>query len=1075
MTDWHRPATSEAECRQRLAALTHQYRNGRKQFRSHDYDEVTVRADFIDPLFVALGWDVANTERKFGREREVVPEAKATGQRDRPDYAFMRMGKPKFFVEAKRPAVDPEAPQFIFQAKTYAYSRSAPACVLTNFDRFMMFHAAMVPNMDEPEVGRLPDFDLTFEEYAGKADLLWRVLGKPNVLQGSIENYVLDLFARRRRRPTDRQLSLFYIRGAKPVDKKFLDDLSSWRKMLAVAVAAAGHLHDAEAVAEAVQRILDRLVFIRVCEDRGIEPQIVLKPVLDGWINGVHPSLYKALVALFRHLEPEYNSHLFKPHFSEQLTFLDETPLRSIIEKLYPPQSPYQFDALPVDILGTVYERFLGETVEFDPRGDVEIVERPEVRHGGGIVYTPRWVVREIVQRTLGPRIQAKSPTALAKIRIIDPACGSGSFLLGAVEALFDAHLQWYRENAIADGEVTPEHRSDVFLDAAGELQLTVKKRREIILHCVFGVDKDPQAVEVAQLSLYLRILEGYGEQSFVKQRTLFKGALLPDLTKNIRNGNSLVTPSDIPQEALLDGDRLRRARAFDWNSNSRGFGRIMAKGGFDAVIGNPPYIRIQELVKVAPDEVEAMRSIYPAAKDGNFDIYVAFVEKGLKILKPTGGLGMIMPLRWHKANYGKALRMHIGSDAALAEIVDFGKEQVFEEVTTYTALQFFNAQRTSKIRYQWAAGGDDEEGLGETLRQHTRAYKGAGFESGDPWYVAVSPELADLFNRLRGSKHTLASASERISQGIKTGRDGTFVLHDAKLIGTDTIRGRSKESDRIIDVEVRACKWLVKSGEMRRFELRRPTRVVLFPYEVNHDGAVELIPFPELKKRWRKMAAYLEEHEATLRAREPKKVKGKTIRPFDEDGKWHRFSRFQNMDLPGLKKIVIADMLDANRFAYDDKAEVCFMGGAAGGYGIVLKDEWDYWAVTATLNSSLLEWMLRPPGFSDWYANGWFSGEARFIAGLPLVPPGHGATKKLADAGRHLHVAYAKLGAAVSESDVERWRTVIGAEEDEVDDLVFSAFRVAKEDRDAVRAQVAELRKLCSPAEDEDEPPTSV
>jgi hypothetical protein len=1065
--DWLKPATSEKECRERLALLSEQYAAGRSDFRSHDYDEATVRQDFIDPMFAALGWDVANMERKFGKEREVVPEAKATGQRDRPDYAFTRGGKPKFFVEAKRPAVDPHAPQFIFQAKTYAYSRSAPACVLTNFEHFMVFHAALAPHIDEPDVGRLTELDLTYENYAEKADLLWRVLGRPNVFDGSIENYVLDIFAQRRRRPTDRQLSLLYIRGAKPVDKTFLDHLSAWRGALAEALAKTNHMHDTEAVAEAVQRILDRLVFIRVCEDRGIEQQLVLKPVLDAWIDGQHPSLYSALVDLFHRLEPEYNSHLFKRHFSEGLKFADEGTLRRIIDQLYPPQSPYRFDALPVDILGTVYERFLGETVEFNQAGDVQIVETPEVRHRGGIVYTPRWVVREVVERTIGPRIHGKAPGALGNIRIIDPACGSGSFLLGAAEALFDAHLAWYRENALEDGKIVHEHRSDVFVDAADELQLTVKKRREIILHCLYGVDKDPQAVEVAQLSLYLRILEGYGEQSFIKQKTLFKGALLPDLSKNIRNGNSLITPSDIPQEVVFDDERLRRARAFDWNSPTRGFGRIAAQGGFDAVIGNPPYIRIQELKKFAPDEVDVMRAIYPAAADGNFDIYLAFVEKGLKILKPTGGLGLILPLRWTKANYGKALRERIGAEALLSDVVDFGADQVFEGVTTYTALQFFGAQRTSKIRYSWVNGGSDDEGLGSVVREHSRSYRGSGFENGKPWYLGVSPALSDLFDRLRSMENRLETAAKRISQGIKTGRDGIFVLHKATLRG-DVIRGTSKESDRVVEVEADACKWLIKSAEMQRYHLRRPSRAVMFPYAVSAEGKVRLLRFPQLKERWPHLAAYLEEHEEVLRAREPKIVGGRRELPFDKDDEWHQFSRFQNMDLPGLQKIVVADVLNYSRFAFDEGASVCFMGGAAGGYGIVLKPGWNYWAVTATLNSSILEWMLRPPGFSDWYAGAWFSGESRFIEGLPLLPPDHASTAKLAKAGERLHGAHQKLAEAVTDSDRERWRNVISSDETTIDELVFSAFRVSKEDRLAVRAQVEELRRLCGAGEEE-------
>lgn len=1059
--DMLKPAETVAECRARIRILVQEYARHRSHLRSTEYDETLARQDFIDPFFAALGWDVANFGRKFGKSREVVPEARIAESRDRPDYAFNIEGKVKFFVEAKRPGAEIGTPARVFQAKTYAYGRSAPLSLLFNFEEMLAYHSMLPPELEEPHVGRLPDLCLKYEQLEAKAETLWNVLGRDSAVNGSVERYVTELFSGPRRRSSDSTPSLMNLPGARLIDQEFLDSLSDWRERLARAFAESNELDDPDALTEAVQRVLDRLVFIRVCEDRAIEPKPLLRDALTQWMAGKHPSLYGALVTLFKRLEAEYNSHLFKRHFSEGLKLRDESVLQLIIDRLYPPRSPYRFDAIPVAILGTVYERFIGETVAFG-RDGVTIVPKPEVRHAGGVVYTPQWIVREIVARVLGPLIKGKGPDALAKIRVLDPACGSGSFLLGATDELFDAHLDWYRERTDEHGRVPASYRNDVFADSSGELHLTVQKRRQIITRSVFGVDKDPQAVEVAQLSLYLRILEGQGEESIMQQKTMlmFKGALLPDLTKNIRCGNSLIAPADVPEDIRDDEARSRRVRAFLWDDMSGGFGRIMKHGGFDAVVGNPPYIRIQELVRFAQDEVRILQTLYPGAADGNFDIYVAFVQKALGVLRDTGNLGYIMPLRWMKAHYGKEFRKSAAKSGYLMSVDDFGPEQIFAGVTTYTGLQFFSQRKSASIRYRRIAGGSEHRGLGRVIQEHKVPFRSLG---GAPWYLGQPADLRGLFTRLLASPHTLGTASERISQGIKTGRDKIFVLHDAERRGK-VIRGRSKALNRVVEVEADSCKWLIKSAQMRRYLLLAARRVVLFPYHVSAGGDATIIPFSKLETRWPLAAEYLAEHEMELREREGGR--------FARDDRWHQYSRHQNMDLPAQQKIVIADVLNMSRFAYDDTASVCFMGGAAGGYGIVVHPPHDPWVVTAVLNSTLSEWLLRPPGLSDWFAGGWFSGESRFIQGLPMLPPDGKGAPELSERSKRLHSAHRRAAEAVTDSERQRWSHVVAVAEEEVDAIVFDAFDVSKPQRAAIQSRVAELRQECgaTSAEDPDE-----
>lgn len=1043
LIDHHLPAKDLTECRTRLQDLVAQFQANHATVRTSAYDETTCRVDFIDPFFAALGWDVNNVARRFGKAREVVPEARALGQRDRPDYAFVVAGEVKFFVEAKKPSTQLLTPAHIFQTKTYAYSRSAPLAVLTNFERLAAYHAAVPPVEQAPNHGMLPEFDIPYTDYVKAADRLWAVLGRPNVQAGSIEQHIISLYSGTKRRHTQPQTWLFEVPGWKPVDRLFLEKLSEWRRRLAIIFAKSNKFEHPEHLAEAVQVVLDRMVIIRVCEDRGIETKHRLREAVSAWIERKTAALYPALVALFRSMDPQYNSHLFKKHFSEKLAVEDEQALQSIIEELYPPISNYRFDVLPVDILGTTYERFLAETVVMTD-GKVEVVEKQEVRHGGGVYYTPRWVVAAIVARTLGPLTANKPPGDLAKIRVLDPACGSGSFLLGAFQWLIDAHLDWYRANSLdAKGAVRHEYRNDVFIDGADELRMRVDRKREIAINSIFGVDKDPQAVEVAKLSLYLRVLEDLAGENL----QLLKSHLLPDLSKNICNGNSLIAPGDVPNLLMID-EATRRIRPFDWKTR-------FAKGGteakFHAIVGNPPYIRIQEMLVYAPEEVEIIRSVFPAALQGNFDIYLAFVERGLGLLHPKGLMGFIMPMRWLKANYGEGLRKLISDNRTLDAIVDFGPEQVFEDATTYTGLQFFSHARTATIRYSLTKVGHDALPIVPLVNRREHKYPARALGVG-PWYVGISPALRDLFEKLLSSKVTLGNTTQRISQGLKTGRDRVFVLHDAHHNQKDgTIRGYSKALDQIVEVEDAACKWLIKSGEMRRYHLRQSSRVVLFPYDVNDSGVAQLIPFWKLASRWPLLAEYLEKREDDLRMRERNR--------FDLDGSWHQFSRHQNMDLPGLKKIIVPDLVEINRFAYDDQATRCFMGGAAGGYGIVPKAEYNPWAMLGVLNSTLMEWLLRPPGLSDWFRGGWYNAEKRFIHSLPMLSPNVKFAQDLAKRAQALTEAHGRHASAVTDSDRERWEGVILVGEKAIDDIVFGGFAVNEEQRAAIEEEVRGLR----------------
>lgn len=418
---------------------------------------------------------------------------------------------------------------------------------------------------------------------------------------------------------------------------------------------------------------------------------------------------------LFKEINDDLNGDIFKPHACETVD-VDSNLLAEIIESLYFPKSRYRFDAIGVELLGSIYERYLGSTIRVTPQR-VKVEEKPEVRKAGGVYYTPKYIVDYIVKNTVGKVIEGKTPKQIEKIKILDPACGSGSFLLGAYQYLIDYHIKYYREHP---KEAQTLHLFPYYKMNPEEFTLPLHEKAKILRNNIFGVDIDPQAVEITMMSLYLKALEG--ERGLLPK----KQHLLPSLSNNIKCGNSLIgydifdnpsqplltsrggdSPSNPPLKVRggrgscdLSDEEKSRINPFDWNSKTAGFGEIMENGGFDVVIGNPPYVRIQAMKEWAPVEVELYKKRYKTAQTGNYDIYVVFVEKGFSLLKKGGYLGYILPHKFFQAQYGEPLRKMITDNKSLLKIVDFADCQIFEGASTYTNLLFLTKEPTKKFEY---------------------------------------------------------------------------------------------------------------------------------------------------------------------------------------------------------------------------------------------------------------------------------------------------------------------------------------------------------------------------------------
>ncbi len=642
---------------ERILELIERFKFNEDSYRSGNYNETQLRREFLDPFFEELGWDVLNRQSYAEAYKDVIHEdaIKIGSVTKAPDYCFRIGGARKFFLEAKKPSVnikDDISPAF--QLRRYAWSAKLPLSILSDFEEFAVYDCRIEPvKTDKASTARI--FYCRYTDYADKWDEIAGIFSKQAILKGSFDKYA----AGKNRK------------GTQEVDAAFLKEIETWREALAKNLALRNPELTTRELNFAVQRTIDRIIFLRICEARGIERHGQLQELLKS------NQVYQDLAILFHRADDRYNSGLF--HFRKEkdrleppddltLTLsLDDKPLKDIIRKLYYPDSPYEFSVLPADILGQVYEQFLGKVIRLTAGHQAKVEEKPEVRKAGGVYYTPTYIVDYIVNQTVGKLCENKTPKEVAKLRVLDPACGSGSFLLGAYQFLLDWHREWHTQN---DPEKSARGKNPAVVQtASGEWRLTTPERKRILLNNIYGVDIDAQAVETTKLSLLLKVLEGETAETIGQNLRLFQERALPDLANNIKCGNSLIGHDLYEQQRLAffeDEDKIR-INAFDWKDE---FAAIMKVGGFDAVIGNPPY----------GGELSAEERKYLTYKFnvGTTDTAALMMIQAQKLGGTRGGLSsMIVPKPFTYSSNWQQIRLRLLPE--LTELVDVGK--VWKEV----------------------------------------------------------------------------------------------------------------------------------------------------------------------------------------------------------------------------------------------------------------------------------------------------------------------------------------------------------------------------------------------------------
>lgn len=972
--------TKQDDVKEEIRKLVDNYNKLVEKNEINKYNEEMTKKDFILPLFEALGWNVYNRH-----ERNDHVSAEERISKGRVDYSFRINEIPKFFLEAKALKVDLDNPKFIEQAINYAWLKGCAWAILTDFESIKIFNAEWkCVNPLQNHLKTIP-----CQQFIDRFDELW-LLSKESFEQGLLDKEA-EKWGKKSKKTS--------------VDKQLLTDFTNFREALTKNIKKNQEI-STEDLDECVQRILDRLIFIRVCEDREIEVPVLQPRIREFEQHKINESFSQILSRIFREFDLKYNSNLFREHESEKLKIDDDVILK-IIASLHVSQDStysYDFSAIDADVLGTIYEQYLGHILKGG-----KVKESHAHRKEQGIYYTPTYIVDYIVKNTIHEHTSHKRFDDVLNTKILDPACGSGSFLIKAFSELCSIIKERMKKGEKSKTVVS-------FRNYNG--RLTIAQKIYILTSCIHGIDLDKQAVEISQLNLLLKILDGESKATLSNVSDFKK--LLPMLDKNIRRGNSLID------------DQIAGEDAFNWHEK---FKDIMNQDGFDVIIGNPPYVRIQTLDEKS---VKFFNQHYKSATK-NYDIYALFVEKGLLHLKHDGVLGFILPSKFMNADYGEGLRNVISQNKSLHQVVDFKDFQIFDGATTYTCLLFLKKIKNKTFDYFELS---NDEKLSKTKKLSPDIFKESKQEQPleNMTWNFVSDDSKNIMRKLNDVKLKLGDISDNIFQGLITGADKLYFVYYVEEKGK-YVKVKNKFDNKEYLVEKEILKKLLKGKEIRKWKIDWQKIYIIYPYIVKNKEA-RLIQLDELKKNYPKTFEYFQTYEKELKAREHGKLK--------EKKNWHQFGRLQNIEKFEQAKIMTQVLASRNSFTFDEKGEYYFVGGGnAGGCGMVLKEQYkkDYFMLLGLLNSRLLEFYIKK--ISTPFRGGFYSYGKRFIEILPIVIPNQNDKTTLSNLAKKQLERSKRLFEIGDKKTDERSRieTEIKKTDAEIDELVYKIYGLTKEE----------------------------
>lgn len=853
--------------------------------RSNSYNEHSCRVEYIDPLLKILGWDIANEKGLPPQYREVIAE-NYSNVTDRPDYSLTLKGVTKLFVEAKKPAVDiATLKDPAFQARKYGWNAKHKIVILTNFEYLMIYDTTCIPkDTDDVTVARYRKYH--YKEYVEKLDEIMQLFSRDTVYNGNFDKYI-DVFFPSSSRQTEQ------------VDEHFLKEINNWRLDLSNYLYKHNNkYHSVPVLNDIVQEFINQIVFLRICEDRSLPLYYKLKETITN-----QHLMKEKLEEMFRSADKRYNSGLFE---GDYIIFdLDNKIIFDIIEGLYYPQSPYLFNIIEPNLLGKIYEAFLSEQLILLDNGKIGLAKKRECINRS-IVTTPIEIVKYMVSKSMSDLCSNKTPTQVLNLKIADIACGSGIFLEEVYDYLVHYCVEWYSENE-------PTHLIEL---SNGRNKLPLEEKRKILCSCIFGIDIDIHAVEVAKFSLLLKLIEDETTPSVVDSTPI-----LPDLSANFFHGNSLI---DADSVSIYDMDVQICVEIvpFDWEDINGG-------EQFDLIIGNPPYVNTEDMHGLLPIEEFLLYKKKYVSSYKQFDKYFIFIERAIEKIKINGMVCYIVPNKFFKIASGKNLRKLIASNNYLMSLDDFGDAQLFEDKTIYSSILLISKRQNNMFIYTkvnsatslWAGTEMNSISINNNLNEM-------------PWRLSTDIEFLKLLKNLDTVSVPITKHAN-IYNGIQTSAERptpVYMFSNDEIIDeTDKYFSISKNGG-IFNIEKNILKPYFKPSKKNEKGLNTYSQIttnkwIIFPYDEN--GV--LFNIQTMKTDYSGAYEYLLSYYDRLL---PKSVSPNGVRDIKNASKetWYQYGRSQHLtSFSNTPKLIVGILSKEPMYAFDNEDMLIASGGTAG------------------------------------------------------------------------------------------------------------------------------------------------
>ena len=901
---------NKIDAKNNLKELINRFKVNYEFYNNSKYNESECRLEFIDEFLKDFGWDVQNSNGKSPNLKEVVVESYEQ-ELGKPDYTMTFNGISTFFVEAKKPAVNIlDNSDCSFQTRRYGWSAKHRISILTNFKELLIYDCSDMPKSNDPTSKNLIA-KYNYLEYFDKYDEIYELISKEIVYNGKFEE----------------KFKSFSAIG-QTIDEMFLKQINDWRVQLGQELfnIKGGNIED---INIEIQEFINEIVFLRICEDRNLP-------------------LYKTLQ------KSRYNSGIFKER--NIINELDKNILKNIITDLYYPNSPYDFTVISSNILGEIYEVFISETLIV--KNNEVILQAKKENLNRAIVTTPYDVVKFMVSKSLEKFTNKKSPEEIKKLRIADIACGSGIFLTEVLDYLINYCQDWYEKNKKYDN--LEETYTNTY-------KLTYKEKKEILTNCLYGVDIDYQAVEVAKFSLLLKVLENETEETVINEKPV-----LPSLDSNIVNGNSLI---DLEMIEDATTDELINIRPFSFNDINGG-------NKFDLIIGNPPYVKTEDMIKLQDKkEVQAYKSKYYVAYK-QFDKYFLFIQRAVDLVKDDGTVCYIVPNKFINNVAGEKIRELISENKYLKMFIDFNYQQVFKDKTIYSSIILLNKSKEENFEYSYI--NSYEEWI---INNKSNIYTEISCNEIDknPWILSMDLEKMKELKKLFNNSIRLSEIA-RPFNGVQTSLNRIYVIKGKEILGENENYIIINKNGKKYNIEKEVLKMYFQpinkvEKNVNSFDPLVTDKYIIFPYDKNGELIdINLSQYSGIKEY------LLDNYDLIV----PKQISGKSTGrdvPNANENNWYQFGRVQAInEFNNEEKLIVGVMSKEPMFMYDNENLVIQSGGTAGYCGIKMKEnnKYDLFFLQAYLSHPIISDVMEKMG-SD-FEGGFYSRGTQVLEKLPII-----------------------------------------------------------------------------------------